>query len=319
MELLQQIKEIGIVPVIKIDDLKDAVPLAKALCKGGLPVAEITFRTELAKEAMALISKEVPSMLVGAGTVLTETQVDDAIDAGAKFIVSPGLNPKIVKYCQEKKIAILPGCANASDIEQAIELGLTTVKFFPAELLGGVKMIKALAAPYTKMTFMPTGGVNGNNVNDYLGYEKIVACGGTWMIDAKAMAQGDYDRIETLTKEAVQSMLGLNLMHVAVNASDDTSKEVADKFATLFGGQVRETSKGYFGSELVEVINTDYAMGEHGHMAIGTYHVSRARRYFESLGFSFDETTAQYDEKGQLKFIYLNEEINGFRLHLVKR
>lgn len=319
MELLKQIKEIGIVPVIKIDDLKDAIPLARALQKGGLPVAEITFRTDLAKDAMALITKEVPEMLVGAGTVLTTKQVDDAIEAGAKFIVSPGLNPKIVKYCQEKNIVILPGCANASDIELAIELGLTTVKFFPAEQLGGIKMIKALAAPYTKMSFMPTGGVNANNVNDYLSFDKIVACGGTWMIDSNAMKEANYQQIEKLTTEAVKSMLGLSLSHVAVNATDETAKDVAEKFALLFGGSVRQTPKGYFGSELVEVINSHYPTGVHGHLAIGTYHVSRAKRYFESLGFSFDDSTAQFDDQGNLHFIYLNEEINGFKLHLTRR
>lgn len=317
MNILQEIKEIGLVPVIRIDDLEDAVPLAKALCEGGLPVAEITFRTSLAKEAMKRIHEAYPKMLIGAGTVLTKEQVDDALEVGAKFIVSPGLNPNIVKYCKEKNVIILPGCANASDIECAIELGLSTVKFFPAEQLGGLKMIQALSAPYTTVNFMPTGGVNADNIKEYIQNERIVACGGTWMIDTKAMKEKNFDYIKKLTQEAIISMLGLKLQHMAVNANATTSKEVAEKFAILFGGIARETSKGYFGSDSIEVMNN--GCGTHGHIAIGTYSVLRAKRYFESQGFKFDDSTALYDDKNNLKFIYLDEEINGFKVHLMKR
>ena len=178
--VLEKIGAIGIVPVIKIDDVEKAVPLAKALCEGGLPVAEVTFRTEEAEEAIKRITAEVPEMLVGAGTVLTTEQVDRAVNAGAQFIVSPGLNPRVVKYCVEKGVPITPGTANASDIEQAIELGLDVVKFFPAGSLGGVSTIKALAAPYTKMKFMPTGGVNAKNLNDYLSFRSWPAAAPGW-------------------------------------------------------------------------------------------------------------------------------------------
>ena len=168
MNVLKELSLIGIVPVIKIDRVEDALPLAKALIDGGLPCAEITFRTAAAKDAIAAISKEYPEMIVGAGTVLTKEQVDDAIEAGSKFIVSPGFNPEIVKYCQEKGCPIVPGINNPSGIEAALELGLTTVKFFPAEAAGGLKMLKAMAAPYGQLTFMPTGGINENNLLDYL-------------------------------------------------------------------------------------------------------------------------------------------------------
>ena len=202
-EVLKKIGAIGIVPVVKIDDAKDAVPLAKALCDGGLPCAEITFRTSAAEEAIRKIHEAFPQMLLGAGTVLTTEQVDRAIGAGATFIVSPGLNPKVVKYCVDKGIPVTPGCANPSDIEQAIELGLDVVKFFPAEAAGGLKMIKAMSAPYVGMKFMPTGGINAKNINEYLSFNKILACGGSWMVKGDMIKAGEFDKIKDMTAEAV--------------------------------------------------------------------------------------------------------------------
>ena len=202
-EMKEQIRAMKIVPVVKLDDTKDAVPLAKALVEGGLPCAEVTFRTEAAAESIKKMLEAYPDMLVGAGTVLTTAQVDAAIEAGAKFIVSPGLNPKTVRYCQEKDIPILPGVATASEIEQALELGLDTVKFFPAEVNGGLPAIKALSAPYHMMHFMPTGGVNPQNVKDYLSFDKVLACGGTWMVKDALINGGEFEKIKEMTKEAV--------------------------------------------------------------------------------------------------------------------
>ena len=203
-EVLEKVQEIGIVPVVVLDDAKDAAPLAKALCEGGLPCAEVTFRTAAAEESIRIMSEQFPEMLVGAGTVLTTEQVDRAVAAGAKFIVSPGMNPRIVKYCVEKGILITPGCANPSDIEQALENGLDVVKFFPAEPAGGLKMIKAMAAPYVGVKFMPTGGINQNNVRDYLAYDRILACGGSWMVKGDLVAAGEFDKIKELAAEAVE-------------------------------------------------------------------------------------------------------------------
>ena len=203
-EVLEKIQEIGIVPVVVLDDAKDAAPLAKALCEGGLPCAEVTFRTAAAEESIRIMSEQFPEMLVGAGTVLTTEQVDRAVAAGAKFIVSPGMNPRIVKYCVEKGILITPGCANPSDIEQALENGLDVVKFFPAEPAGGLKMIKAMSAPYVGVKFMQTGGINQNNVRDYLAYDRILACGGSWMVKGDMVAAGEFDKIKELAKEAVE-------------------------------------------------------------------------------------------------------------------
>ena len=202
-KVLEQIQEIGIVPVVVLNDTKDAEPLAKALCDGGLACAEVTFRTAAAEESIRIMSEKFPDMLVGAGTVLTTEQVDRAVAAGAKFIVSPGLNPRIVKYCVDKGILITPGCANPSDIEQALEQGLEVVKFFPAEAAGGLKMIKAMAAPYVGVKFMPTGGINQNNVREYLAYDRILACGGSWMVKSDLVDAGKFDEIEKLARECV--------------------------------------------------------------------------------------------------------------------
>ena len=215
-EVLEKIQKIGIVPVVVLNDAKDAEPLAKALCNGGLPCAEVTFRTDAAEESIRIMSEKYPEMLVGAGTVLTTEQVDRAVAAGAKFIVSPGLNPgakfivspglnpKVVKYCVEKNIPITPGICTPSEAEQAIENGLEVVKFFPAEPAGGLKMIKAMAAPYTGLKFMPTGGINATNVKEYLAYDKILACGGSWMVKGSLVEAGEFDKIEAMTKEAVE-------------------------------------------------------------------------------------------------------------------
>ena len=313
--ILEKISRIGIVPVIKIDRIEDAEPLAKALCEGGLPVAEVTFRTEHAKQAMQIINEKFPDMILGAGTVLTTKQVDDAIEAGAKFIVSPGLNPEIVRYCQSKNIMILPGCANASDIEAALSFGLTTVKFFPAEPLGGLKMIKALAAPYVNVNFMPTGGVKENNICDYLAYDRIVACGGTWMIDSKLIANGEFDKIKELTQNAVKTMLGLKLDHVGINATPSTSEGIANEMAGLLQCDVRATSTSFFAGETVEVMNEN-GRGTHGHICYTVNSVDRAVRYFEARGYKFVEETKQFDAKGHLKFAYFEGEIGGFAIHL---
>lgn len=200
----EQFHEYGVVPVVVLEDAKDAIPLADALTEGGLPCAEVTFRTEAAEESIRLMSEKYPEMLVGAGTVLTTTQVDRAVAAGAKFIVSPGFDPEIVDYCLEKKIPVFPGCITPSEVAQAVKRGLKVVKFFPAEQAGGVAMIKAMAAPYTMVKFMPTGGISAKNLKDYLSFNKILCCGGSWMVKGDLVKNGEFDKIRELTKEAVE-------------------------------------------------------------------------------------------------------------------
>lgn len=209
MNITEQIQNLAVVPVVVLEDTEDALPLAKALCEGGLPCAEVTFRTDAAEESIKIMTEAFPDMLVGAGTVLTAEQVDQAVKAGAKFIVSPGFDPEIVDYCILKDIPVFPGCITPSEVAQAVKRGLKVIKFFPAEQFGGIAAIKALAAPYTDITFMPTGGINPKNLENYLSDDKIIACGGSWMVKGNLIKEGRFDEIRILTAEAVKLASGI--------------------------------------------------------------------------------------------------------------
>ncbi|MGD8170307.1 bifunctional 4-hydroxy-2-oxoglutarate aldolase/2-dehydro-3-deoxy-phosphogluconate aldolase [Vibrio sp. TRT 21S02] len=198
----EQLARFKVIPVIAINHIEHAIPLGKALMDNGLPCAEITFRTECAAEAIAIMRREFPDMVIGAGTVLTNEQVDQAVEAGVDFIVSPGFNPRTVRYCLEKGVPIVPGVNNPSLVEQAMEMGLRTLKFFPAEPSGGVAMLKALSAVYP-VKFMPTGGVSINNVADYLSISSVLACGGTWMVPSQLMEEGNWQELGQLVSDAV--------------------------------------------------------------------------------------------------------------------
>ena len=287
MEFLEKLSLAGLVPVIAINDAEDAVPLCKALSDGGLPVAEITFRTAAAEEAIRRVHQELPNVLLCAGTVLTCEQVDRAVNAGAAAIVSPGLNPEVVKYCIARNIPVCPGTANPSDIEAALSLGLNAVKFFPAETLGGLKLIKAMAAPYTTVKFMPTGGINEKNMLDYLAYDKILCCGGSWMVPADAVAAKDWARITELTRSA------------------------------LLNWPIKEGNSSNFVGTGFEMMKK-MGRGKNGHIAIGTNSVKRAKWHLEQRGFKFIEDSAVV-KNGKLIAIYLEDEIGGFAFHLVQK
>lgn len=317
--VLEKISNLGIVPVIALDDKKDAAPLAKALCDGGLPCAEITFRTNAAEESIYIMSSEYPNMLVGAGTVLTTEQVDRAIHSGAKFIVSPGFNPTVVQYCMEKKIPIIPGCATPSDIEQAMSFELDVVKFFPAEAAGGLNMIKAMSAPYGTIKFMPTGGIHANNLTSYLDFDKVIACGGSWMVKNNLIKSGDFAGITKLVKEAVTSMLGFELQHIGINAKEEKEADAtASLFEKMFGFEKKIDSSSIFAGTGIEIMKSPY-VGSNGHIAIQTNYIERAIYHLEQQGFEFDINTTTYNEKKQRISIYFKQEINGFALRLVQR
>lgn len=318
MDILKQLSLIGIVPVIAIDDAADAAPLAQALCEGGLPCAEVTFRTAAAAEAIANMTKAFPNMLVGAGTVLTCEQVDRAVAAGAKFIVSPGLNPETVKHCQEIGIPVCPGTSNPSDIEVALSLGLKTVKFFPAEAAGGLKYIKSIAAPYVDVTFMPTGGVNEKNLLDYLSFKKIICCGGSWMVPKDAIAAKDWDRIRGLVSSAVQLMLGMEIAHVGINSeNEEEAMRTATLLCKMFGWPIKVGNKSIFAGTAVEVMKMPFR-GAKGHIGIRTNFIERAKFFLENQGFEFDPESANVKD-GRLTAIYLKDEVAGFAVHLVQK
>ena len=318
MEFLEKLSLAGLVPVIAINDADDAVPLCKALADGGLPVAEITFRTAAAEESIRRVHEALPNVLLCAGTVLTTDQVDRAVNAGAAAIVSPGLNPTVVKYCIDKGIPVCPGTGNPSDIEVAISLGLDTVKFFPAEPLGGLKLLKAMAAPYTAMKFMPTGGINENNMLDYLAFDRILCCGGSWMVPGDAVKAKDWDKITELTRSAVNKMLGFEIRHIGINTeSAEESMAECKKLAALMGMPIKEGNSSNFVGTGVE-INKYMGRGKHGHIAIGTNSVKRAKWHLEMRGYKFIEDSAVV-KNGKLIAIYLEDEVAGFAVHLVQK
>jgi len=317
--ILEQISQIGIVPVIKIDDAEKALPLAKALMKGGIPCAEVTFRTSQAEESIRRITASLPDILVGAGTVLTTEQVDKAIAAGAKFIVSPGLNPKVISHCIKRQIPIAPGCATPSDIEQALEFGLEVVKFFPAEQAGGLDYIKAVAAPYTNIKFMPTGGINICNVTKYLAFEKNIACGGSWMVNADLISDGEFSKITSLCRQTMQAVLGFELAHMGINSENEQeAKKTVQMFETLFGFEMSTGDSSIFAGKYVEAMKNPF-LGKNGHIAIAVNNTKRGVAYLERLGIKFDQDTAKTDAKGNLNTIYMCDEIGGFAVHLLQK
>jgi len=316
-DIYTRIYETGIIPVIKINDVKDAVPLAKALIDGGLPAAEITFRTDAAAASIKAITDAYPDMLVGAGTVLTPEQADAAKEAGAKFIVSPGLNPNVVKHCIKIGIPIIPGTSNPSDIEAALELGLTTVKFFPAEAAGGLEMLKAMSAPYGNVRFMPTGGLNEKNILSYLAFDKIVACGGSFMVKEDYIKDGNFDKIRELTANAVSLMLGFKIVHVGINAeNEDKAMEIANMLS-VFGLPVLPGNSSVFVGKDFEIMK-GCGRGTNGHIAISANNVDRAIAFLKTKGVTFAEDTRKTDKNGQTTVIYLEKEFGGFAIHLVK-
>ena len=317
-EIFKRISDLGIVPVVKIEDAKNAVPLAKALNNGGLPIAEITFRTAAAEDAIKAIHKEVPEVLLGAGTVLTVEQVKKAVGAGAEFIVAPGLNPEVVSYCVKNNIPITPGISNPTDIEAALSFGLEVLKFFPAEAFGGLKTLKAMSAPYGMVKFIPTGGINAGNLNDYLAFDKVLACGGSWMVNADLISSGQFEKITELTKEEVAAMLGFDLAHIGINVADaTTSLEIAKTFSSLFNFPLKEGNSSNFAGKGIEV-NKSIGLGESGHIAIKTNSLSRSIAYLERGGIEVDMSTAKGPKGKPPVAVYLKEEIGGFAVHLLQ-
>jgi 2-dehydro-3-deoxyphosphogluconate aldolase/(4S)-4-hydroxy-2-oxoglutarate aldolase len=317
-EILKRIGELGIVPVVKIEKAEDALPLGRALIDGDLPITEITFRTSAAEDSIRILTKELPNLLVGAGTVLTTEQVKKAVSAGAKFIVSPGFNPRVVDYCIENSIPVTPGINNPTQIEMALERGIEVVKYFPAEASGGLPLLKSMSAPYTGIKFIPTGGINQNNLCSYLSYNKVHACGGSWMVKSELISSGNFDEITRLTKEAVSIMLGFEFVHLGINEKNkDKALNSANLLSGLFYLPVKEGTNSIFAGSGFEVIKSQY-LGKHGHIAIATNDIHRAIAYLKKKDISILPETAK-EKDGKLKAIYLDQEVSGFAIHLLQK
>lgn len=311
----QKIYELGLLPVITLKDPDRAEGLAHALCEGGLPAAEITFRVAGAAESIRRMREAEPDMVIGAGTVLTTAQVDEAVAAGADFIVSPGLDPVVVRHCLDKGVPVIPGCATPSDLATANSLGLTTVKFFPAQAAGGMPMLRAMAAPYPMMKFMPTGGINSDNLQDYLACDKVLCCGGSFMVKDDELANGDFDKIRDRTRAAVLGMLNFRLFHVGINNPDaETAKNGIDVLTDMFSQSWRESRSAFFYGSWFEVMKK-IGRGEKGHIGIATPNIDRAVAYMKRKGYEFIEESRGYDADGHLTVIYFKDEVMGFALH----
>ena len=317
-ETLERIGELGIIPVVKMEKAEDALPLGRALINGDLPIAEITFRTSAAEESIKTLTGGLPNLLVGAGTVLTIQQVKKAVSAGAKFIVSPGFNPRVVDYCLENNIPVTPGMNNPTQIEMALERGIEIVKYFPAEASGGLPLLKSMSAPYTGIKFIPTGGINQNNLCSYLSNNKVHACGGSWMVKPELISSGNFDEITRLTREAVSTMLGFEFAHLGINEeTKDKALNSANQLSRLFYFSIKEGTSSIFAGPGFEVMKNRF-LGEHGHIAIATNDIHRATTYLKMKGISLLPETAK-EKDGKPKAIYLDQEVSGFALHLLQK
>ena len=301
-----------------LDDVKDAVPVAQALLMGGIDVMEITFRTAAAADSIKAVSESCPNMLVGAGTVITLDQCKKAVECGAKFIVSPGFDPEVVKWCVESGVTVTPGCVTPTEIMAAMKLGLNVVKFFPANVYGGLSAMKGLSGPFGGIKFIPTGGVNAQNVGEYISAPFIHAVGGSWVCPRADIAAGNFDKITALCAEARKSILGFEVAHIGINCADaEDSMVVCEELNKAFQLPVKEGNSSNFVTSAIEVMKANY-LGKNGHIAIRTNVIQCAIAELEKKGFRVDMETAKY--KGdKMIAVYLKQEFGGFAVHLLQK
>ncbi len=318
MDALTRLGNCGVVPVVVIDDAKDAVPTAKALLAGGVDVMEITLRTAAGLEAIKQVAENCPEICVGAGTVLTMEQAKQAVEAGAKFIVSPGFDRELVIWCISSGVAVTPGCVTPTEITEALNLGLKVLKFFPANIYGGLPAMKALSGPFGDVKFIPTGGVSDKNLSEYVSVPFIHAVGGSWLCAKADIAAGKFDKITALCAEARNVCLGYEMGHIGINCNDaDESMAVANDFNTLFGFAVKEGSSSNFASSGIEVMKSKY-LGDSGHIAIKTANIARAVADLAAKGFEIDTETAKYKGEKMIA-VYLKKNVGGFAIHLLQK
>ncbi|MBR1455849.1 MAG: bifunctional 4-hydroxy-2-oxoglutarate aldolase/2-dehydro-3-deoxy-phosphogluconate aldolase [Oscillospiraceae bacterium] len=318
MDVLDRFARSGIVPVVVLDDAADAADTARALLAGGVDVMEITFRTAAAPEAIARVAAEVPEMLVGAGTVITLEQCKQAVACGAKFIVAPGYDEEVVSWCCEQGIPVTPGCVTPTEIMMALKHGLQVLKFFPANVYGGLNALKALAGPFGSVKFIPTGGVNAGNIAEFAASPAVHAVGGSWVCPKADIAAHDFEKITRLCEDSRRALLGFELAHVGLNCADEAeSSAVADTLGRAFGFPKKVGNSSIFAGTAVEAMKEPF-LGANGHIGIRTNKIEAAVAEMERRGFALRPETAKY-KGGRMTAVYLADEVGGFALHLIQK
>ena len=318
MDVLKRLAGAGVVPVVVLDDVKDAVPTANAMVAGGVDVMEITFRTAAAPECIRAVAENCPDMLVGAGTILNLDQCKLAVEMGAKFIVSPGFDKTVVRWCIDNGVAVTPGCVTPTEITMAVNLGLNVVKFFPANVYGGLNAMKNLSAPFVGVKFMPTGGVNAQNIHEYIASPFIHAVGGSWVCPKAEIAAGNFEKITQLCAEARAAALGYEVAHVGINMPDsDSALSLANGLNDAFGFGVKVGNSSIFASSGIE-INKSMGRGIHGHLAVRTNSIDLASADLEKRGYKLLPDTAKF-KNGRMIAVYLEQEFGGFAIHLLQK
>ena len=317
MDVLKRLAQSGVVPVVVLEDAKDAVPTAKAMLAGGIDVMEITFRTAAAADSIKAVAQECPDMVVGAGTVVNLEQCKLAVECGAKFIVSPGYDEETVAWCCDNGIPVTPGCVTPTEIMMALKHGLKVLKFFPANVYGGLSAIKSLAGPFGGVKFIPTGGVNAQNLAEFISSPYIHAVGGSWICPKADIAAGNFDKITALCKEARKSLLGFEVAHIGINTPDaDAAMDVCKAFNDAFDFNVKQGTSSNFASAGVEVMKTMFK-GANGHIAIRTNKMIPAIAEMERRGYELDMDSVK--DKDNIKAVYFKNEIGGFAVHLLQK
>lgn len=318
MDYTQRLGNNAVVPVVVLDDAKDALATAKALLAGGIDVMEITFRTAAAPDAIKTVAENCPDMLVGAGTVITLEQCKKAVECGAKFIVSPGFDEEVVRWCVENDVTVTPGCVTPTEIMAAMKLGLKVVKFFPANVYGGLSAMKGLSGPFGGIKFIPTGGVNGQNIGEYAAAPYVHTVGGSWVCAKADIVAGNFDKITRLCREAVAGSLGFEIAHVGINTENgEEALSVAGAFDQVFGFGVKDGNSSTFAGSGIEVMKSMY-LGKSGHLAVRTNDIGRAIAFLEKKGYKVDPSTAK-TKGSKMIAVYLECEIGGFAVHLLQK
>lgn len=319
LTIMDTIQKVGFVPVVALKNEKKAVPLAQALEKGGIPIIEVTYRTAQASDCIRRIRENCPDVIVGAGTVLTIEQVQEAVECGAMFIVAPGFDSRVVSYCLEHSIPIIPGVSNPSEIQQAVGMGLKVLKLFPAEPVGGLSAVNFMAAPFPGIKFLPAGGVLMSNLGEYLSNEHVFACAGGFVARANMIEAGDWDGITEVCEQAIDAALGFEFAHVGLNCgTQEAAHSCASFFMKNFNQTEKEGNSSIFIDKRMELMKKPF-YGTNGHIGFYTNSVERAVYHLERRGCKIADDTIRKNDKGTMQSVYLQGEVNGFAVHVVRK